>query len=339
MRTIPSVLTWLAALAATAAVPQASAQSQTFTNPTLQNLPLSYCGATSASCGEAIAMAWCRAEGYETATSWAARSAGAGGQSIRLDDGGLCQGATCDSFAEITCGRPLQTFTMPVLGSASRMTVLSPNLRSTEIALDEAEFKVLIPGCFQLEPGIFMCETIHEYQHCRTLMVGRMVFSCRVGRAFESGYAEPYAAQPDEYELELDADIRVRLKLGDRGHGQVRGDADVWVKFDEPALAEDEHCLQRDRYVYFTTGPRGGISEVDNPDACSEPIEMSFEPHEDDLLRAYDLCDAFGAWGDTIDDSIDVLVAALYQIGSNRGSRIAAPFLTVKAPISIECRV
>ena len=344
----PNLSAALALSAAMLSLP-AAAQIQGFESPRYEGFDVSYCGVDAESCGERMASAWCRTRGFEHASSWAARAGvDAASRAVRLDDGAVCEGGSCESFASITCGSETQTFTMPVLGPSGRATVLSPNLRSTEIALDTAEYRVLIPGCSQLDPGVFSCESILEYQHCRTLMISRMVHSCRAGLAFEAGFAEPRSAGPDDYDLEVDSKAKVRVTLGDRGFGQIRGDADVELTLLPPTDGDGAWCLQRDRYVFFPTGPMGGMSEIGETTDCDEPIQLSFEPHGDDLLRAYDLCDSFAAWDSEIEDSIDVLVAGLFQIRSASpefiesypsGGAVIAPFVRVDAPLTIECRI
>ncbi len=327
----------------------AAAQVQVFDSPRYEGFDVSYCGVDAASCGERMATAWCRTRGFDSASGWAARAGvDAASRAIRLEDGAVCEGAACESFASITCGSQTQTFTMPVLGPSGRATVLSPNLRSTETALDAAEYRVLIPGCSQSGPGVFNCESILEYQHCRTLMVSRMVHSCRAALAFDAGFAEPRSAAPEDYQLEVNSRAKVRVKLGDRGFGQIRGSANIEITFQPPTDGEGAWCLQRDRYVFFPTGPMGGMSEIGETSECGEPIEISFKPHGDDLLRAYDLCDSFAAWDSEIEDSIDLLVAGLFQIRSANpdfiesypsGGAVIAPFVSVDAPLTIDCRI
>lgn len=331
-----------------AAVP-AAAQVQSFDRPQHQGFDVSYCGADSGSCGEPMATAWCLSVGYEHAQDWAARAGtDATSRAVRLDDGAVCEGAACESFAAITCGREAESFPMPALGAAAtNATVLSPSRRQTELVLEAAQYTVLMPGCSQREAGVFVCKSELEYQHCRTLMISRMVDSCRADLAFDGGLARPRAATPESYELAVDSDAKVRVTLGDRGFGQIRGEAEVELVMQIPTEDESAWCLQRDRYVYFPTGPKGGLSEIGEPADCDEPIEFSFEAHEDDLFRAYDLCETFVAWGMEIEDSIDVLVAGLFEIrsgspafaaahGANRA--VIAPYVEIEAPLTIECR-
>jgi len=234
-----------------------------------------------------------------------------------------------------------------LLGPAGRSTVLSPDLRSTEVALDAAGYGVLIPGCTPREPGVFHCESLHQYQHCRTLMFSNMVHSCRADLAFQSAFAEPYAADRNDYRLTIESDARLRVERGDRGLGIIRGNVDVELSITPPLDTADANCLLRDRFVYQPTGPEGGMSTIDDAAACDEPIRFSFAPHEDDILRASDLCETFAAWGEEIEDTIDVLAAGLFHIHSDDrdfrarhpgGTGIIAPYVTVTAPLKIECR-
>lgn len=337
------------AILAAASAGEAVAQERTFDNPTYRGFEVSYCGVGSTSCGERMATTFCEANGYDYASEWAAR-AGIEGvtRAVRLDNSTICEGAACDAFATITCGRGEQrTFTMPTLGSAARATVLSPNLRTTEAVLDPQEYRVLIPGCTQGEPGVFMCKSILEYQHCRTLMIGQFVFACQAGLAFEGGFAQPFEAEDGEYELVIESDARIRVNQGDRGPGQIRGKAEVELTFRPPTDSPGSWCLQRDPYIYYPSGPDGGMSEFGDTGECGDPIELSFAPHADDAVRAYDLCESFAAWGSEMQDTIDILVSGLFHIRSANPEFIArhgddgavlAPYIVVKAPLSIDCR-
>jgi hypothetical protein len=226
----------------------------------------------------------------------------------------------------------------------SRAVVLSPNLRDVETALEPTEYRVLIPGCHQREPGVFLCETVHEYQHCRTLMGARKVFSCRAGLAFDGGFAEPIAAAPDDYELDVRSNAEMVVTRGQRGEAKVRGDARVEVTFAVPHVDIGARCVQRDRYVYYPTGPKGGLGEIDDVDECEAPLAATVAPHEDDALQAYDMCDVFAAWGGEIEQPLELLVAALFHVGTSAafsedaGTRIVAPYVTVHAPMKVSCQ-
>ena len=336
----------IAALAAAGFAVSASAQVRTFSNPAHDGLPLSYCVAAGEVCGAKVATDWCRAQGFDHATDWsAAPGVDVTSTTVRLDDGWICRGAQCESFASITCATEAQTFRMPTLGPSARATVLEPGLRDVEAAVEPTEYRLLIPGCHQREPGVFLCETVHEYQHCRTLMGMGKVFGCRAGLAFDGGFAEPIAADPDAYEIDVRSNAEMVVTHGRRGEAKVRGDAQVEVTFSLPAAGEGTWCLQRDRYVYYPTGPKGGLGDIDDVDECDAPITATVAPHEDDVLQAYDMCDAFAAWGGEIEQPLEILVAALFHVGSGSptfakdgaGTRIVAPYVTVRAPMKVSC--
>lgn len=333
------------ALAVTAS--PADAQVRTFNEPTYGGYAISYCGAASPSCGEAVATAWCRSQSYEFASEWAASSGADDAVTVRIEDGNVCRGSQCDSFASITCNRRQAEFRMPRLGALGRATIIEPGRRGAVAAYEAVEFKTLIPGCHQNEPGVYLCETTHEYQHCRTLMQHGQVFSCRAGLAFDGGFAIPIAPKPGEYDLALDSDLKIMVEHGNRGAGRAKGDARVEVTFRPPVTLDASWCLQRDRYIYYPTGPKGGIGEIDNTAACDAPIRATVAPHEDDVLVAWELCNAFAAWGSELEHTADLMVGALFTLGSaspafadqyGGSSVIMAPYLTVRAPVTIECR-
>lgn len=246
---------------------------------------------------------------------------------------------SCDDAAE-------RKFTMPVLGPGGRNTVLSPSLRSTEVALDSAEYRVLIPGCTPIGDGVFTCESANQYQHCRTLMYSSMVHSCRAPDPFAAGFDAAREAAPGEYRVAIESSARVKVTRSFRGFGETRGEARVELNIDPPQEADSGSCLQRDRLLYSLTGPEGGLAEIDDSGACEEPIEFRFKPHEDDVVRAYDICEAFSAWGSEIDDSIDILAAGLFHVRSadpefvarnESGVAIIALHVSLTAPLSIDC--
>jgi hypothetical protein len=340
-----SCLSLLAAAAAGFAAPSA-AQVRTFTNPMHQGLSVNYCIAGGEICGEQVAMEWCRAQGYDYASNWAAtRGIDVTSAAVRLDDGWVCRGAQCEAFASITCGAEGRSFRMPTLGAAGRATVISPSRRSAESELAPHEYQVLIPGCHQREPGVFLCETVHEYQHCRSLMSTGKVFGCRAGLAFDSNFAEPIAAGPDRYQLSVRSTPVVTVERGKRGAGAAKGDARFELRFAVPDAGRGA-CLQRDRYVYHATGPKGGFAEIDDTRECGAPISGAIVPHEDDVLQAYDMCEAFAAWGSELEQPIELLVAALFHIGpanavsarpGSASSSIVAPYLTIRVPMQVVC--
>ncbi len=252
----------------------------------------------------------------------------------------------CDAAAN-SCDSEAPGYALPQLGAAGRATVLRPNLRSTAVALESADSGVMIPGCEPSAPGIFLCQSLYEYQHCRTLMFSSMVHSCRAGNPFAGDFAEPRAAAPGEYELTVDSNARVRVTHGERGFGRMRGDADVVLRLDPPRDLEGAWCLQRNRMLFAPTGPDGGVAEVEDATDCALPIEFSFQPHEDDVLRAFDTCETFAAWGEEIEDSMDIVAAGLFHMRSaspefmaryGSSTAIIAPYVSVEAPLTIDCR-
>lgn len=342
-----TVAVWTGLLLSVAA--PSHAQVRTFRAPQHQGYRLDYCQAFGQVCGARVATQWCRGQGYEYASDWAIdRNIGEHQPTMPIDADRVCRGAQCDAFAEITCGREGRSLRLPNLGSATRATVITPDFRGTAPAITSVEMQLLVPGCYQTEPGILLCGTVHEYQHCRTLFAAGKVLGCRAGLAFEGAFATPVAATDGSYELDVRSRASIAVSEGSRGQGRFRGNANFSVRFAVPAeSALAETCLQRDRYIYYPSGPQGGLSAIDETDECGQPIEGSFEPHEDDLLRAYDLCTARQAWGSEIEDSIELLVAGLYHlspataadgIAAAGATRIVAPYLTVRAPLSINCR-
>jgi hypothetical protein len=323
------------------------AEVRTFRNPQHQGYRLDYCQAFGQVCGERVATQWCRGQGYEYASDWAIdRDIGDVQPTVPIDSDRVCRGAQCDGFASVTCGREGRSFRLPNLGTMTRATVITPDRRGTAPAISTVEVRLLVPGCYQTEPGVLLCGTVHDFQHCRTLFATGKVLGCRAGLAFDGAFAEPVAAAADTYELDVRSRAAATVNRDERGEGRVRGKVDFRVRFDVPAQsALAETCLQRDRYVYYPSGPRGGLAEIDDTSDCAEPIDGTFEPHEDDLLRAYDLCTAHRAWGQTITDSIDLLVAGLYHLSATTAadglpgaSRIVAPYTTIRAPFEISCR-
>lgn len=340
----------LAALAAVTvgiAAPATAQQVQTFANPTHEGFAVSYCDANGSVCGEQPATRWCVSQGFQYARDWAAaRGDEVSEATVRLDDGSVCQGAQCEAFGSITCGGGGKTYRLPALGAAGRATLIAPNRRAAETEFQAVEFDVLIPGCHQREPGVFLCENVHDYQYCRSLLHEGRVSGCRAGLAFDGAFAEPVAAAPDAYDLELRSSSEITVEQGRRGQGRVKGEARFKVTFAPPSQ-RGMWCLQRDRYVYYPTGPKGGLSEIAGTADCDEPIEGSFAPHEDDVFQAYDLCEAFEAWGEELEQPSELLVAALFSVGSAHpafasanasGTKIIAPYLTIAAPTKVKCK-
>jgi hypothetical protein len=325
------------------------AEVRTFINPPHDGYRLDFCQESGAACGERVATAWCRAQGYEYASDWSiANNIGDRMPTRPLDSTRVCNDFQCDGFAEISCGREGRAMRLPNLRTAMRTTVITPDGRGTAHAVMPVEVELLVPGCFQTEPGILLCGTVHEYQHCRTLFAAGRLLGCRAGLAFDGGFASPIAASPAEYDLSLHSRARATVHRHRRGEGRLRGDADFKITFAIPAAqTAAQTCLQRDRYLYYPSGPDGGSSEIGATSDCARQIEASIVPHGDDLLSAYDLCEARQAWGESTEGSIELLVAALFYLqakpapGSSSAdsvTRIVAPYTTIRAPLEISCR-
>ncbi len=318
------------------------AEVRTFDLPMYQGSPLAYCSADGSVCGAELATQWCASEGYDRASNW-----------MLSDDAGVVAPPTRRrsnrrGFRSITCDREATPFRTPTLGSLVRSTVISPSRRAVETAIAPVEFQLSLPGCSQREPGVFLCESVHDYQHCRTLLENGRVFGCRAGVAFASGFAKPVTVDRESLQLRVQSSAMATVRRERRGKGKLRGHAEFEVAFDTPRIAANRVCLQRDRYLYYPTGPMGGMSGIEATDECGEPIRGEFEPHQDDLLRAYDMCMSLGAWGKTIEQPIEILVAGLYHIvdsdwaqntkGAIAGADIVAPYTTISAPMQVNCQ-
>jgi len=334
-------------LAALASINSVQAEVRRFADPKMGGDPVSYCAAAGEVCGERVADSWCRSQGFQSAVDWSVRlGRDAATRTRAIDSEVICRGAHCESFASISCETSGQAFRMPALGGLSRSTIITPSRRSAEVAFAAVEYEVLIPGCHQREPGIFLCESVHEYQHCRTLFRAGRVFGCRAGLAFDGGFAEPLLSAPEEHRLELESNASATVYRERRGEGKLRGEVRLAVSFDLPTIDAKDWCLQRDRYIYFPSGPKGGLAEIDATDDCDVPIEARFAPHEDDLIEAYDLCEGSASWDAELEASTDLMVAGLFHIGSARPefnatygpTRIVAPYMMVKAPLQIICK-
>jgi len=332
---------------AMAGVCRAQPDVQRFDAPAHGGYGVASCVAGGTICGKRVADNWCASQGFEGAVDWSVQPGrDFSTATVTLDEGLVCRGAQCEHFAAISCETGGQTFRVPTLGGLTRSTLITPDRRVVQAAVAAVEYEVLIPGCEQREPGVFLCQSVHEYQHCRTLLGSGKVFGCRAGLAFEGGFAEPIAAGRGDYVLDLESNAQATVYRGRRGAGKLRGQARFEIDFAMPAIDPLDWCLQRDRYVYFPSGPKGGLAEIDATDACEEPVQGRFEPHEDDLIEAYDLCEGTLSWGEKLQHETQLLVGALFHIGSARphftakwgSTRILAPYLTVKAPLAVDCK-
>jgi hypothetical protein len=254
----------------------------------------------------------------------------------------------CDPAANSCSGAAPSGPATPALGGAGRVTLLSPSRRATEVALGTSSSRVPVPGCDAAAPGVLRCGTINEYQHCRTLMISAMVDSCRIEMPFVGLPVEARPASPGSYQLTVESDARVRIVRGERAFSQVRGKADALLQLELPAEARaPAWCVQRDRFQYSMTGSGAGVPDIGDSADCAEPIEIRFTANDDDALRAYDRCEIADAWGEELEDTIEIFVAGLFHIRSASpafaarypgGEAVVAEYVTVTAPFEIDCR-
>ena len=247
---------------------------------------------------------------------------------------------------------------MPSLGAAAHATVISPDQRNADTVVESissadtvakpVSYDVKIPGCRQEAAASFVCDSVPAYQQCRAKLKAGKVFSCRANLAFVNQNVEPQQAASGDYALQLDSSASATVRRGRRGGGKLKGEARFHIQFAAPKINKLDWCIARERYIYHPTGPEGGVGKVDNRADCSRPIDGSFEPQQDDLLEAYDACDRRHAWGKRLQQPIELLVAALYEIGSSRPDfvpgraadhmKVLAPFVLVQAPMSVTCK-
>jgi hypothetical protein len=80
--------------------------SQTFSYPVHQVYRLNYCLTSKAGCGEAAAQAWCKTQGFGTASGWEIdENIGALFPTVVLGENQICAQFVCDGFQEITCAK------------------------------------------------------------------------------------------------------------------------------------------------------------------------------------------------------------------------------------------
>ncbi|MFO1133335.1 MAG: hypothetical protein U1E16_15160 [Hyphomicrobiales bacterium] len=83
---------------------QAFAGTETFFKPKQGGNRLDWCLDWSTGCGAPAANAWCKAKGFETATSFSqAPDIGLKHPTRLLSSGAVCDQGFCDGFAQITC--------------------------------------------------------------------------------------------------------------------------------------------------------------------------------------------------------------------------------------------
>lgn len=336
-------------LLALSIAPESQADARTFRNPALQGYRLDYCQASGQECGERVATEWCVVQGYEYARDWRIdQNIGGLQPTIRLDNQNVCRDGQCDGFSEITCDREERVFSMPSLGGDTRGTVFTPDRRRVAAAATRIEVQLDIPGCSQFGPAVALCQSVPDYQYCRSLLQEGHVLECRAGLALDRVIADLHEATPGSYELSLRSRASITVNQSSRGAGKIKGESHYRVTIAVPEHAETvETCLQLDRYTYHQSGPLGGAPATYEADDCDEPIEGEFSPHDDDLLYAYDLCEGHGAWGSKIEATTDLIVAGIFRFSSPTAFSIAvdaaAPrsvgsYLAIEAPLEVTCR-
>ncbi len=347
-RALPLHLAVLTLLAGSIA-PEARAERRTFVNPSFQGYRLDYCKASGRECGERIATAWCVVQGYEYASVWEIdRDIGGREPTVHLDNRYVCERDQCNGFASIACGREESALNMLNWGWAARSTIFTPDRQEAVTAIALPEVQAVAPGCSQLEPGVLLCQSAPDYEHCRTLLEAGYVLGCRAALGLDGAVTGLRQAASGSYKLSLRARASVTVDRRSRGDGRISGETRYRVTFAIPERADlEETCLQRDRYEYHQTGPLGGWSEIHEADDCDEPIVGRYSPHEDDLQYAYGLCEGRRAWGTRIEATTDLVVAGVFHFtqatassgaGHAGASRSVAPYLAIRAPLQVTCR-
>ncbi len=339
----------LALLLMVAGVPaDAEAEERTFHNPSAEGYRLDYCSTTGRDCGERIATEWCVTRGYEYASEWSVDSnIGDLQPTVRIDSRTVCRDRQCDGFSAITCGREVEKFNLPDLGTHTRSTVFTRDGRQAAPTVARNEVTLVVPGCSQLEPGELLCQTLEHYNDCRDLLQQGYGLRCLVELDLDQAVANLVEAQSGGFDLSLSGRPKVTVTQGDRGEGKIRGTARYRVNFEIPGLGEvTERCVQRDQYEYHQTGPAAGIATITPTDNCREPLKGRFSPNDDDLLYAYDLCEVERAWGSEIASTSELIVASVFHLsaatasaanGDRNESLTVAPYLSIAAPIEIVC--
>ena len=329
-------------------IPEARAENRTFQNPVYQGYRLDYCRASGRECGERVATAWCVIQGFEFASDWGIdRDIGALQPTIRLDNRDVCAREQCDGFAAIACGGEESVLRMLDTWGLTRSTVFTADRQQVVRAVTSPEAQQVALDCSQLEPGVLLCQSAPGYQHCRTLLEAGQVLGCRAALGIDGAVVGLHEATSGSYELSLRARASVTVKRRHSDDGRIRGETRYRVTFAIPERTDiAETCLQRDRYEYHQTGPKGGSSEIYETDDCDEPIEGRFSPHEDDLRYAYGLCEGRRAWGTRIDATTDLIVAGIFHLTEVTASAAAAgaaasrsvtPYLAIRAPLQVNC--
>ncbi len=94
-----------AALVLSMAAPAVAASTRSYFSPDYLGQPLAFCLEGNRECGRAAATAWCKANGYDDAMSFARRTNTGSDQLRHADTGNLCASEKCMGFRQIKCIR------------------------------------------------------------------------------------------------------------------------------------------------------------------------------------------------------------------------------------------
>jgi hypothetical protein len=85
--------------------PAVAASARNYFYPDYLGQPLAFCLDGNRDCGRAAATAWCKANGYDDAMSFARRTNTGTDQLRYADTGNLCASEKCMGFRQIKCVR------------------------------------------------------------------------------------------------------------------------------------------------------------------------------------------------------------------------------------------
>lgn len=215
----------------------------------------------------------------------------------------------------------------------------------------------------------FLCLDPGSYQICRTHLLTGAVGECQGD--FTPADMQVIKPASGQYTMGVQSDTAVTVFRGRRGEGQISGSATLTAQFAVPVPSPNplcnpaasaiapgdcaQACQYRDDVVIVPNGKEGGVvTIVGDPVsgkhfACDAPLLRTFSPNEDDLRRAYDLCDADNLWGKQTKTVLRIRAGARFTFKrpiteltdgawsvTDDGERIQ-PTLTVQAPLGVRC--
>ena len=118
-----------AALVLSMAAPAIAASTRSYFSPDYLGQPLAFCLEGNRECGRAAATAWCKANGYDDAISFARRTISDADQLRLADTGNLCTSERCIGFRQIRCFRAETDRQIPPLPTCTpdKACVTEPN--------------------------------------------------------------------------------------------------------------------------------------------------------------------------------------------------------------------